>query len=156
MHPDRFLHITLQELGFVVETPSRLDEMTPARLEEFAQSAVGPASASRAFSIQLGGVNSFQDAVFLEVRDGGRLSQLHEQLFDLAVVLRQPAFPYLPHCTIGHYHGDTPINDAIKAVVPWREANLGEIRVSEIEVVTLDLDQSYPELKSYAVIPFGE
>jgi 2'-5' RNA ligase len=155
LHPDHFLHITLQELGFVVATPSRTDEISPDRLEEFAQSAVGPASASREFSLRLGGVNSFQDAVILEVHDAGRLLQLHEQLFDLAVVPRRPAFPYLPHCTIGHYDGTAAVESAVEILTPWRTADLGAITITEIEVVTLDLDQPYPPLESYAVVPLG-
>ncbi len=40
LHPDHFLHIMLQELGFVVPHPSRPDEISRDRLEEFAQEMV--------------------------------------------------------------------------------------------------------------------
>src|SRR5262249_5824469 len=66
LHPDHFLHIMLQELGFVVPHPSRRDEISSGRLEEFAQSAVEPVSSTAPFQISIGPVNAFEDAIFLE------------------------------------------------------------------------------------------
>src|SRR5215204_4156843 len=96
LHPDHFLHIMLQELGFVVETSRKHDEISAARLEEFAQSIVEPVSSTRPLAVRLGGANSFQDAVFLDVQGGGPLSRLHERLFDLA------ALPTLPNRITAH------------------------------------------------------
>src|SRR5262245_18035846 len=38
VHPDPFLHVMLQELGFVCKKPTRRDELSPGRLEEFVAS----------------------------------------------------------------------------------------------------------------------
>jgi len=145
----------LQELGFVVDTPRQPDEISAARLEEFAQTIVEPISNMRAFSVALGGANSFQDAVFLDVRGGGPLSRLHERLFDLAALPAHPSYPYLPHCTVAHYDGTTPHDEATSLLSPWRNEVLGEFLVGEVEVVTLDPGEPYPELTTYAAIPFG-
>jgi 2'-5' RNA ligase len=155
LHPDHFLHIMLQELGFVVESPRRPDEISPARLEEFAQTVVEPISSTRAFSVKLGGANSFQDAVFLDVRGGGRLARLHERLFDLAAMPTVPSYSYLPHCTIAHYDGSTAPDAAYSALAPWRNEVFGEFAITEAEIVTLDPHDAYPELATYAAIPFG-
>jgi RNA 2',3'-cyclic 3'-phosphodiesterase len=155
LHPDHFLHIMLQELGFVVETPRRPDEISATRLEEFAQSIVEPVSTTRPWSVTLGGVNSFHDAVFLDVRGGGPLSRLHERLFDLAALPTLPSYSYLPHCTIAHYDGTTPQVEALALLAPWRNEVIGNLTIAEVEVVTLDPQQPYPELNTYAVIPFG-
>ena len=153
LHPDHFLHIMLQELGFVVDHPTRPDELTRARLEEFAQAAVGAVASMAPATISVGGVNSFEDAVFLEVRPGAALHAIHERLFDLAAIPYVPAYPYLPHCTIAHYDGSVPAAAARAALAPWRDAICGEFEIAEIEVVTLDTATPYPELESYAVIP---
>lgn len=153
LHPDRFLHITLQELGFLVDHPTRPDELTPARLEEFAQAAVGAVANMAPVAIGVGGANSFEDAVFLEVHPSKPLLTLHERLFDLAAIPRVPAYPYLPHCTIAHYDGSVPVADALRALAPWRDAVCGQFELTEIEIVTLDAATAYPELESYAVIP---
>jgi 2'-5' RNA ligase len=153
IHPDHFLHITLQELGFVVDAPRGRDEISGARLEEFVQSAIEPVSQVPAFSIQLGGANSFQDAVFLDVDGSGPLTQLHERLFDVATILRPPDYPYLAHCTVAHYDGTTPAQAAASVIEPWRHQVLGGFSVSEVEIVTLDPAEPYPQLTTYAVIP---
>jgi 2'-5' RNA ligase len=155
LHPDHFLHIMLQELGFVVEFPRRPDEVSAARLEEFAQTIVEPIASTRAFSVSLGGANSFQDAVFLDVQGGRPLARLQERLFDLAAVPTVPSYSYLPHCTIAHYDGSTPHSEAISALAPWRNEVFGEFAISEAEIVTLDPHEAYPELVTYAAIPFG-
>jgi len=145
----------LQELGFVVETPRKHDEISAARLEEFAQSIVEPISGMRALLVRLGGVNSFQDAVFLDVQGGGPLSRLHERFFDLAALPTLPAYSYLPHCTIAHYDGTTPLAEAQALIAQWRHEVIGEFAIAEVEIVTLDPNEAYPELATYAVIPFG-
>lgn len=155
VHPDHFLHIALQELGFVVDTPARPDELSSARLEEFAQAAAVALSNLSPISIGIGGANSFQDAVFLDVDRGEPLWTIHERLFELAAIPQTPTFPYLPHCTIAHYLGGASPRDVIPVIAPWREEICGEIDVTEIEIVTLDPSQPYPELESYAVLPIG-
>ena len=155
LHPDHFLHIMLQELGFVVATPRQPDEISETRLEEFAQSIVEPISSMRAWSVTLGGVNSFQDAVFLDVRGGGPLSRLHERLFDLAALPTLPSYSYLPHCTIAHYDGTTPHEEAQALLAPWRNEVIGEFQIAEVEIMTLDPNEPYPELTTYAVIPLN-
>ena len=154
LHPDHFLHIMLQELGFVVDLPRYPDELSRDRLEEFAQAATVPTSNMSAFSIRLGGANSFQDAVFLDACGSLRLLGLHERLFDLAAIPRAPDYPYLPHCTIAHYDGTTPHEEARRLIGPWRNETFGEFMVTEAEIVTLDTREPYPQLTTYAVIPF--
>jgi 2'-5' RNA ligase len=154
LHPDHFLHVMLQELGFVVDLPRRPDELSPARLEEFAQAATTPIAGMAAFSTHLGGANSFQDAVFLDVGAGRPLLGLHERLFDLAAIPTAPTYPYLPHCTIAHYDGTTPHEDARALIGDWRNVIFGQFAITEAEIVTLDTREPYPELTTYAVVPF--
>ncbi|MDP9365853.1 MAG: 2'-5' RNA ligase family protein, partial [Chloroflexota bacterium] len=153
MHPDRFLHISLQELGFVCETPGRPDEITRRRLEEFATSAVGAIAERAPFDVLLGGINSFQDAAFLDVHDGGACAQLHARLFELAGVQRSPRYAYLPHVTVGHYTAGAPADGLAADLAPWRDTRFAAFRATEIEIVTLRLDEPYPPLESYAVLP---
>jgi 2'-5' RNA ligase len=155
LHPDHFLHITLQELGFVCDDPAEVDEISPARLEEFANAAIEPVAEREPFEIAMGGVNSFQDAVFLEVRDDGAAARLHERMFELAALPRISRFAYLPHATIAHYTAAVPAAGLAAHLAPWRDAPFGRFRANEVEIVTLRLDEPYPPLESYAVIPFG-
>ncbi|HEU5431138.1 MAG TPA: 2'-5' RNA ligase family protein [Thermomicrobiales bacterium] len=155
VHPDGFLHITLQELGFVCDEPGAVDEISPARLDEFAQSAVGPIAERPPFRIALGGVNSFQDAAFLEVRDGGACAALHARLFELAAIPRQPRFAFVPHATIAHYIADAPAAPVRSALAPFHETAVGAFEATQVEIVTLDVVEPYPPLRPFAIIPLG-
>lgn len=156
LHPDGFLHIMLQELGFVVPHPSRRDEISSVRLEEFAQSAIDPVSNSSPFEIALGPVNAFEDAVFLETGGGARLTKLHNRLFELAAIPSEPDYPYLPHCTVAHFTGLSSTESAVAAISEFRSGPLGMFKVTEVEIVTMDAAVPYPALESYAVIPLGK
>jgi RNA 2',3'-cyclic 3'-phosphodiesterase len=153
LHPDHFLHVTLQELGFVVDVPVDADEISAARLEEFAVAAADAVSGAPPFTVALRGANSFLDAIFLEPAAAPRLTELHERLFALAAFPTASDFLYLPHCTIAHYDGTASTRAAEQRIAPWRERTFGVLDVSEIEIVTLDPRDAYPSLDSYAVIP---
>lgn len=155
LHPDGFLHVMIQELGFVTENPTAPDEITPARLEEFAIAAVEPIAATSPFSLDFGGANAFLDAVFLEVDPGETLNHLHDRLLDLAALPWSSEFSYLPHCTIAHFTGEAPTPAAVTAIAPWRGHSFGSEPITEIEIVTLDTWDPYPQLSPYAAIPLN-
>lgn len=155
LHPDHFLHITLQELGFVVEHPSRPDEISASRLEEFAQSAIEPVTSARPFEITLGPVNAFEDAMFLEVGGGSRVGKLHSRLFELAAIPQEPAYAFLPHCTLAHFTGAMSPDAVSAALQPFRTEPLGRLQITEVEIVTMDASEAYPQLENFAAIPLG-
>ncbi len=153
IHPSHFLHISLQELGFVTDDRQQAAEITPAELEEFVTIAAGPIGERPPFRVSLGSANSFQDAPFLEAHDDEHLSRLHQRLFEMTATQRSPRFPYLPHATIGHYTGAAPADAAIELLSNWRSTQFGEFDVSEVEIATLVTDEEYPAFQPYAVFP---
>lgn len=153
IHPDHFLHLTLQELGFVTVASDRSDEITPARLDELAALAAAATAPLPPFELRLGGVNSFQDAAFLDVHDRGLCAHMHHRLNDIAAVPKASRFAYLPHSTIAHYTGESPIDDLPAALAPWRDTIFGAVPVRRIEILTFRLDEPYPPPRPYAVIP---
>lgn len=153
IHPDGFLHISLQELGFVCDRPSRPDEISPHRLDEFAIAAAAAVGERPSFEVVLGGANSFEDAVFLEVHDGGLCAPLHARLFELAAIPRAPQFAYLPHSTIAHYCAEAPSAHLVAALMPWRTVAFGRFTVDRVEIATLRLDEPYPPFDPFAIIP---
>jgi 2'-5' RNA ligase len=156
LHPDGFLHITLQELGFLVERPSSADEISATRLEEFIESAATVTSARKPIDLTLGGANSFQDAIFLEVRDGGALAPLQSRLFDLAAIPRARKYGYLPHCTVAHYTTQAPSTHLASAIGRFHETAFGRFTATSIEILSLRVGEPYPPLESYAILPFKD
>lgn len=153
IHPDQFLHIMLQELGFVCPNPERPDEISPARLDEFVDAAAPALADSVPFTIDLGGANSFQDAAFLDVHDEEHAARLHARLRELAAVPRVPRYAYVPHATLAHYTEEAPVAGLAATIAPWRDRCFGTFTVSQVEVITLRLDEPYPPLEPYAVLP---
>lgn len=152
LHPDYFLHIPIQELGFVTDKPKRRDEMTPARLQEFIGMARQPVGEFATFQVRLGGVNSFLDAAFLDVHDNGWCSRIHHRLRDFTIVQPDTTYPYLPQVTIAHYIEHAPVGRLPAALSPWRDNTLGQFTATEVEIVTLRLDEPYPPLETVATL----
>lgn len=155
LHPDGFLHLTLQELGFVCDDPARPDEITPGRLEELATAAAGALASRPPFRIDLGGINSFQDAAFLDVHDDGSCGRLHARLFELTAIARAPRYAFLPHVTVAHYTAAVPNHGLAASLTPWRDVRFGSLLVPAVEIVTLRVDEPYPPLEPYALIPLS-
>ena len=155
LHPERFLHIMLQEIGFVSSRPTRRHEWSFERLEEYVTAATGAVAEAEPFEISAGGANAFQDAVFLDVHDRGATSRLHTRLHELAAVPMVPRFAYLPHLTIAHFTARAPLDNLPAVIAPFRDQTFGKWLVSEIEIVTLRLDEPYPELERYARLPLS-
>ena len=154
-HPDHFLHVSLQELGFVCDNPERPDEIDQERLDEFVNQLPSALAGAPKFELRLGGANAFQDAIFLDVHDRGHCGRLHARMRELAGILSVPKFAYLPHATIAHFTSEAPIDDLPALVGRWRDRRFGSFEVSSIEVVTLDVRLTYPRLVQYAVHTLG-
>jgi 2'-5' RNA ligase len=155
VHPEHFLHIMLQELGFVIDPPAHPDEISLARLEEFTHAAVEHVAAMSPFAVTFGGTNAFEDAVFLELEGAEPLVGLHARLFELAALRGVPEYPYLPHLTIAHFDGTADPQVTARLLQSWREETFGRSLITEVEMVTLDPRDPYPELQIYAIIPLG-
>jgi 2'-5' RNA ligase len=155
IHPDHFLHITLQELGFITDSPDRPEQITQERVDEFVAGASAALVDAVPFDIRLGGANSFQDAAFLDVHDRGQCSRMHRRLRELAAVPTRPRYAYVPHTTVAHYTQDGPVPGLTDTIGALRDRRFGSFTVHEVDVVTLDRDRPYPEFISLASIPLG-
>lgn len=138
--PDELLHIPIQELGYLTDSPQARDEINEARLQEFASVATIPVGEYPPFTIRVGGVNSFLDAPFLDIHDGGWLNRIHRRLLDIALVPTNTRYPYLPHITLGEYTENAPASALIETLRPWRETTFGEFAVTDIEICTRRTD----------------
>lgn len=147
LHPDSFLHIPVQELGFLVDDPRHRGQITYGWLKEFiAQSAI-PIREFAPFPVTLGGVNSFVDAAFLDVHDNGWLSRIHGRLVDFVQVSPTTRYAYLPVATIAYYTGDAPVGALVAALTPFRDVEFGTFRIESLDVVKLQTGVPYPDME---------
>lgn len=147
LHPDHFLHIPVQELGFLTEKPSSRDEFQQEWLDEFIAQAENPISEFNPFDITLGGVNSFVDALFLDVHDNGWLHRIQARLIDFVAIPPNMRYSYLPEATIAHYTEAAPIGNLVAALTPWRDQTFGTLRVESIDIVKFQTGEPYPALE---------
>jgi 2'-5' RNA ligase len=155
LHPPEFLHITVQEIGFVAAQPVWRDEFTQARLDEFLSYIEAPIADFSPFTVQLAGLNSFTDAAFLDVRDNGWLSRIHYRMRDFVIFPPNKHFPYLPVTTFAHYTKKAPAAELIELLTPYRDTVFGSFQVNEIDVVRLRVDEPYPPLQIERTIRLG-
>lgn len=147
LHPRSFLHIPIQEIGFVVDEPTRRNELGEGQLQEFIASSERPLLDFPRFPVSLGPVNSFADAAFLDVHDLGWFSRIHRRVIDFATMPPSYRYPYLPHVTIAHYTGAASADNLAGVLADWRDQPLGEFEVSEIDLVMLGTQETFPEFE---------
>jgi 2'-5' RNA ligase len=155
VHPPEFLHITVQELGYVTDTPRQREEFTTSRLDEFLGYVEGPIGDFAPFPITLGGANSFNDAPFLEVHDNGWLSRIHFRMRDFVIVPPDKHFPYLPFTTVAHYMSGESAEMARQIVETYRTTTFAQFNVSAIDVVRLSTSEPYPQAEVVRTIELG-
>lgn len=144
LHPESFLHIPIQEIGFLSDNPVQRNDLTRQGLDEFIAQAHRPLLDFPSFPIMLGPVNSFADAAFLDVHDEGWLSRIHKRLLDFTTMPPSTRFPYLPHMTLAHYDREAPIENLPAVLAEWRDLLLGKFVVAQIDVVLLDTQETFP------------
>lgn len=99
-------HVTVSLCGFPQRSPQAPDEFGPATLA--AQLHALQALALAPFSIEIGAMDSFLAAPYLQVSDHGQLQQLHRAL----AIAPPPGadIAYQPHLTLGLYRHRKPMS----------------------------------------------
>ena len=109
-------HITLFVCGFLVEGPQYNDDFTQAQLE--AQTQALEKEKVQPFEIEIGGLNSFASAPYLEVHDPeGGIARLREILSRGAREFRTA--PYTPHLTVGLYADAFPSEEVMRRMAAF-------------------------------------
>lgn len=137
MLPVRSLHIVIQEMGFLVESPTRQDETSLALIDEFKQHAALPISDFPAFNIEIGGFNSFLDAPFLDVHDDGWCFRIHHRLRDFVLLPIEDDFAYLPHVLLGCYTRSNEMGRLPALMAPWRDRRFGSFVAETVDLLRI-------------------
>ncbi len=115
--PRRQPHITVFVCGFIAPTVVHDDDFTPTM--RAAQRAALAAAAQGGFTLQIGGIDSFDSAVFLRVDDPqGGLAALRRALGQGMREIRQSA--YVPHLTVGLYRAAFDTRMVADCLASWR------------------------------------
>ena len=81
-YPDWYWHITVKGAGFQVIKRTHDDDVLRQNVPRIAAKARDILAREGAFEAQLGLPNAFAEVVFVELKDGGRLTELDARLAD--------------------------------------------------------------------------
>lgn len=136
-YPADHLYISIQELGFVVDTPKLSDELSMDHIQEFIRHASIPISDFPAFNVTLGGFNSFLDTPFLDVHDDGWCYRIHHRLRDFVMAQPDDAFAYLPHVMLGYYVNSSDMESFPAQMARWRDRTYGSFVAPSVDILKL-------------------
>jgi len=158
LYPGDFWHTTVKMVGFQVVKRTRPDEVLPGEVGPMLLAAERALAGQEPFQVEIGPVNAFSDAVFLEVHDGGRLKALHQRLIEALGTC--PRFPhdgdsYLPHVTLARYASQDGLGKLKGRLSTVRSQRLGTLPVQRVELVKAWLGGEYPELDTVQPIQLG-
>jgi len=143
-YPEAYWHVTVKGLGFVVEEPTREDELSPGRLVSLAEEARPIVEPTGAFEAVAGPAAGFAEVVILEVHDGGAVRALNTRLLDsLPGVLRTPVdgAVFLPHISIARYGSQEGLGELKETLARLRaEPSAGALfEVGEVQLIVAHL-----------------
>jgi 2'-5' RNA ligase len=122
--PRRYLHVTVTEVGRVVDDPDGPGEVAPGGVADLAD-AVGRALAgAERFEVRFPRLGLFPTVVYAAVDDGGRFGALNDRVRSLDAVPVAPRDEsFVPHATVAQFR-----EERVEAVVAAleRDRRLGE------------------------------
>lgn len=152
LHQDycRQAHITLFVCGFDALVQHRDDDFT--RQAQQLQCEALEMLAQASFSLQIGGLDSFASAPYLQVSDPeGVLAVLRERLETISSEVRQAE--YVPHLTVGLFQQALSWSQLQARVSSFNRAESLTLRVSELELSCYRASELFGPLARIASVP---
>jgi 2'-5' RNA ligase len=155
--PPAWLHLTVQGVGFA-------DTLSAAHRQALVHEAARVMRAAPAFRVRLGGANSFPDVAILEVYDDGHIRALRHRLRTavpwLAEGGRDPLVQdgvdrFMPHLSLAYYHAGVERRAVSEALAPFRDAELGAVRVTAVQLVEVPKPSAYYRWSVAATLPLA-
>lgn len=148
-YPEAYWHVTVKGLGFVVEAPTREDELSPGRLVSLAEEARPLLESTAAFEAVAGPAAGFTEVVILEVHDAGAVRALNTRLLEtLPGVLRTPVdgTVFLPHISIARYSSQEGLGELRETLARLRAepATGAPFEVAEVQLIVAHLGVGAP------------
>ncbi|MFG3196036.1 2'-5' RNA ligase family protein [Streptomyces sp. NPDC048208] len=149
--PDRWLHLTMQGVGFVGEVAER-------EVRAIADAASEKLAAVPAFDVQVGPHVLDPEAVLLPVQPAGAVAEVRDAIRGaIGDVLHDvPESPtgFRPHVSVAYSASDGPATPVAEALTA-REFALARARVTNAELIVIHRDNKMYEWETFASVPLG-
>jgi 2'-5' RNA ligase len=153
-YPEPYWHATVKGVGFVVDEPSREDELSATRLAAILEEARPLIETMPSFELRLGLPSAFAEVVIMEVLDGGAIRSLNMRLLEaLPGLLRGPfdGAMFLPHVSIARFRSQEGLGQLKETLSRLRTSPPPEasFEVREVQLIRAHLSSAAP---TFAVV----
>jgi 2'-5' RNA ligase len=149
--PDRWLHLTMQGIGFVGETEE-------GDAQAIADAARDRLTTVRAFDLRIGPAVLDPEAVLLHVEPDGPVravrEAIREAIGDILGDVPEEAEGFTPHVSVAYSNGDGPA-EPIAQVLAGLHIVPARARISAAELIVINRDNKMYEWESFAKATLG-
>jgi 2'-5' RNA ligase len=157
LYPERYWHITIKTLGFLVTEATSPDEVQDASLASIVEAASTVFDAQPPFDLRIGPINAFPDVVIAEIWDDGAVRRLNTALLDAMPGLLRHPFDgphFLPHVSLARYASNGALDKLKATLSDLRDVGPGPtLHVPAIELITAHIGHEAPLLETTHTFP---
>jgi 2'-5' RNA ligase len=151
--PERYLHVTVTIVGNVGQDHrlSRADESRIANDLHGAFEGVEP------FDVSFPRFDLFPSVVFAAVDDSGAFAKLNERACGVeGIEVHDRDEGFTPHLTLAQFQSRADYDELLEWLGEHRELDVPSMRVTEVDLVAVDLDERFPEFETVERYSLGE
>ena len=156
--PPEYYHITVKRLGFLANRKQFDNDIEPQTLEQIVEQSGEIFSQIPEFSIRLKGINGLASFVIIEVEDNGVIAQIQGRFHEDATLVPSYSIEgeeWLPHLSIAGLENLQGLNALKSKMDGLRRIDIGEIRVTHIDLSQATLQKPCPQFQTLRTFPLA-
>lgn len=151
--PERYLHVTVTIVGNV-GPEHRLSRADESRIVEELHEAFDGAEP---FDVSFPRFDLFPSVVFAAIEDGGGFAELNERACGVeGIEIHDRDEGFTPHLTLAQFRSRDDYDELLEWLEEHRELEVPSMRVTDVDLVAVDLDQRFPEFDTVEQYSLGE
>jgi 2'-5' RNA ligase len=156
--PPEYYHITVKRLGFLTDQKQYDYDIEPQTLEQIIEQSDQIFTQIPEFSIRLKSVNGLASFVIVEVEDNGVIAQIQGRFHEEATLVPNYSIEgedWLPHLSIAGLKNLKGLKALKSQMDGLRRIEIGEIRVTHIDLSQAILQQPCPQCRILRTFPLA-
>jgi 2'-5' RNA ligase len=154
--PPEYYHITVKWLGFLTDQKQHDYDIEPQTLEQILEQTDQILTQIPEFSIRLKSVNGLASFIIIEVEDNGAVAQIQGRFHEEATLVPNYSIEgenWLPHLSIAGLKSLEGLNALKTKMDGLRSTEIGEIRVTHIDLSQAILQKPCPQCRILRSFP---
>jgi len=154
------LHITIREVGYLSRRKETQNNITWDLVPDIISRASRIFTDTESFTVGIGRINSFPNAIFLEVEDNGELFGLHKRLRKALPTItfsKKEKCIFLPHISVTTFKSNRKFHELKEAIADMKrmKKSMRKLKVEIVELVKID-DRRWPSFQVVEQFRLGE